>query len=786
MSTPIFLELSDEDGQQTIDYTNGLLRFTQKVSLKSLEHILADAHGTLSDYHIVIELNNTANSQSATIRNLIITYPEVSFIFKSGTKNWLNLLFEFEESIAIDSFKDEENINLMSKVCEILSSTDDSGSVIDENSSFLKENRERINTVPSQKEDYSPFNKLIDRVNKGNSAAFESCINMVKAIREDLELISNVCGVLSSNTNEESRCFIETSKEQLGRICGCSEYLPFKELCDKISTGNVDFSLELDKCQQMLEQKQEEVDLMGAVCEIFMPLHDQVDITQNYISIVKSRSAVLAELRAFMKGKGELADNVYWNRLYQPFKKLVDCAEKGYSDELSLCKKWICALCVNTSMHAFTEDYHVLAERENLFDASNLRYAVKLFVFNEKKVKQNNAHVLESRAHNIAYVVDEESAQCRQLSYCLYANGMRAFPVSTKKLLLYASKQWKGQHDKIILRDFDLQFKDEDQGRNITREHGYCETDFIRGYKYNSTTKKWENLISETYCSFDDCAISCDYNPYWHKEDLKYTYCVSQGYSGLDIVDSNKCDGWKISDDKRRLKVPGAKKPVSGIYKELTENISPIKKCFLHKFQDTDIDLKRINREHSTPLGLYDIALNIFRRAECYLHEHNYVKAAVLSQEAIEILNGYHTSLFLQAYHIHAQAENAIAMNMLGCDESSIAEDCQMRVDIIRHDINRMLRNTTFDSKNILNQIYADCRQYCHEKEHFQSEEVFIDAMAKLNDGIDSKSPSLFMKDAKEKLKSPKKLLSNVKNIVTMWCTDTINTIIEYGEDNKE
>lgn len=431
---------------------------------------------------------------------------------------------------------------------------------------------------------------------------------------------------------------------------------------------------------------------------------------------------------------------------------------QDFTSELNELKFLIDVLSVNIAFHSIEktsiEKLKEISDRENLFDASNLRYAVKQFIFNEKKVKQNNAHVLESRANNIAYVIDEESVQCRQLSYCLYANGMRAFPVSTKTLLTYASKQWKGQHDKIILRDFDLQFKDEDQGGNITREHGYCETDFIRGYKYNSTTKRWENLISETYCPFDDCAISCDYNPYWHKEDLKYTYCVSQGYSGLDIVDSNKCDGWKISDDKRRLKVPGVEKPVSGIYKELTENIFPIKERFLHKFQDTDIDLKRINREHSTPLGLYDIALNIFRRAECYLHEHNFVKAAVLSQEAIEILNGYHTSLFLQAYHIHALAENAIAMNMLGCDETSMAEDCKIRIDIIRHDVSRMLRYTTFDSKNILNQIYADCRQYCHEKEHFQSEEVFIDAMAKLNDGLDIIGPILnFLKKITSRLK---------------------------------
>lgn len=731
MSMPIFLELSDENGQKTIDYTNGLLCYNQKVSLKSLEHILADAHGTLSDYHIVIELKNMANSQSAAIRNLIITYPEVSFIFKSSIKNWLNLLFEFEEPIDIDSFKDVEDINLMSRVCEILSSTDDSGSVIDENSSFLKENRERITIISSQKKIYSPFNKLIDRVNTGDSAALEDCINMVKEIRADLKLISHVCGVLSSNTNEESRCFIETSKEQVGRICGCSEYLPFKELCDKISTGNVDFSLELDKCQQMLEQKQEEVDLMGEVCEIFMPLHDQVDITQNYVSIIKSRIAVLAELRAFMKKKGQQADDVYWNRLYPPFKDLVDCAEKGYSDELSLCKKWICALCVNTSMHAFTEDYHVLAERENLFDASNLRYAVKQFIFNEKRVKLNNAHVLDSRAKNIAYVVDEESEQCRQLSYCMYANGMRALPVNTQSLLLHAATLWRKQTNKIILRDFDLQFRDE-KGE---RTDGYNEVDYIRGFNFNTKEKKWYSLISN--CAFDNCSTT-NCNTYWREADLPYTYCVSQGYNQLNISGNDRAHTWEISKDRSHLNVPGLKKPVSGIYKELTENIEPIRERYKHKFEDSDIDLTRFNRSHSLPLGLYDIALNIVKRAGHYLEELKFIRAAVLSQEAIEILNGYHTSLFLQAYHIHAQAENAIAMNMLGCDESSIAEDCKMRVEIIRHDINRMLRITTFDSKNILNQIYADCRQYCHEKEHFKSEEVFIDAMAKLNDGLDA------------------------------------------------
>lgn len=531
---------------------------------------------------------------------------------------------------------------------------------------------------------------------------------------EDIALMTEICNLLVDPSNKSKSRYQAYEKEHSKAIDALKRKDSlFEDLINRVNNG---FYAEFQKCQSRLKKEDSSYKIKVRILKLLAP--EEFNI------------------KRWMEFKFEHRREI--SSLPQFYHQLIKVVENGHEEELRLCELHLSIMRSDKSFHYFNGNREQLAElldRENLFDASNLRFAVKQYIFNEKKVKSNNAHILDSRAKHIAYVVDEESVQCRQLSYCLYANGMRAFPVSTKTLLTYASKQWKGQHDKIILRDFDLQFKDEDQGGNITREHGYCETDFIRGYKYNSTTKRWENLISETYCSFDDCAISCDYNPYWHKEDLKYTYCISQGYSGLVIVNSNRCDGWNISDDKKSLKVPGVKKPVSGIYKELTEYISPIKKCFLHKFQDTDIDLKRINREHSTPLGLYDIALNIFRRAECYLNEQKFVKAAVLSQEAIEILNGYHTSLFLQAYHVHALAENAIAMNMLGCDETSMAEDCKIRIDIVRQNISRMLRHTTFESKNILNQIYADCRQYCHEKEHFQSEEVFIDAMAKLNDG---------------------------------------------------
>ena len=38
-------------------------------------------------------------------------------------------------------------------------------------------------------------------------------------------------------------------------------------------------------------------------------------------------------------------------------------------------------------------------------------------------------------------------------------------------------------------------------------------------------------------------------------------------------------------------------------------------------------------------------------------------------------------------------------------------------------------------ASNTLNQIYSDCRKVCREKEHFDSESIFIGAMARLNEG---------------------------------------------------
>ena len=129
-----------------------------------------------------------------------------------------------------------------------------------------------------------------------------------------------------------------------------------------------------------------------------------------------------------------------------------------------------------------------------------------------------------------------------------------------------------------------------------------------------------------------------------------------------------------------------------------------------------------------------------------YYEDKRYIHAAVLAQETIEVLNGFHEALLLKAYHILAVSENAIAMNTIGGDEEALKNDAIFRISKIDYEIERILRrpkengNGNEDRRefkyNILNQIFSDCRKICKEKEHFAAEDCFISAMAHVNEGF--------------------------------------------------
>lgn len=406
----------------------------------------------------------------------------------------------------------------------------------------------------------------------------------------------------------------------------------------------------------------------------------------------------------------------------------------------------------------------------NLFDASNLRHECRKRKLKTLKVSSIYSHKQEQRKDSLALVIDEETEQCLLNSYLLSANGFRCFPITSfcqfKRVFDDRTLEYK-----LIVRDFDLQFPDEDSTEYWIRINGETSIslpsatiDLIRGYKYVEN-QGWYDLtsnekieIAEGLHVFD--APSEGYkklcNPYWNGKNNK-TITISQGYKNLEL--SSKLISSPIRDGV--LYLYGISKPLDGIYYPF-KNFPKIRDTY----KDSQLDIKcdfgrtRDNHDHSIALDLYDIANSIIFRSKVYYANNKYILSAILAEDALELLNGYHITLSIQAYHILAISENAIAMNTIGSDEKALEADCFMHVQKIKSDIEWLVKGTDQNKKNILNQIFSDCRLFCKEKEHFESEDVFLEAMAELNEGCqlfpnkDSKSSiNLFIKKHKEFIK---------------------------------
>ena len=169
----------------------------------------------------------------------------------------------------------------------------------------------------------------------------------------------------------------------------------------------------------------------------------------------------------------------------------------------------------------------------------------------------------------------------------------------------------------------------------------------------------------------------------------------------------------------------------------MKNNERPDDYVWLHQIYS--IKTGREDHDHGVPLNVYDMVKEMVDRAKQYYEEKKYTRAAIIAWEAIEVMNGFHEALTLKAYHIYALSDNAIAMNVLGGKDEELTEDTQFRADRIRSDINRLLYRHKENeerrkfAKNVLSQIFNDCRAFCKQKEHYGSEGVFISAIGHLN-----------------------------------------------------
>lgn len=438
--------------------------------------------------------------------------------------------------------------------------------------------------------------------------------------------------------------------------------------------------------------------------------------------------------------------------------------------------------------------YAILRGRSNLFDGSNLRYALKRFEYEKLIVERYNfSLVQDSRANHLAICVEEERVQNRFNSYVLFANGFRVLPVFSSKDLKDINANAPKLNPDLIIRDYDLQFSDVDDKKTpitIQKKETYNihTIDYIRGAKYiKRTDNDWNNthpedseqLIDDKLKYLNKWYVPHDNNEhlYWDKfGNLKEkVFFVSKGVGDRirffpstadyrrereqELSHNNITEAETLGlfvDGISRQIMRGTTKPVSGIYttfrrfetiKERYEQFRIIDKQHFIKKHSNDkeksqqwyIDTSRQNSEHGVPLNFYDMVRNMLDRALKYYNTGKYIRSAIISSEVIEVLNGFHETLVLQAYHVLAISENALAMNAIGGNEEELSLDANFRITKIASEVERLMDREGDDRRklryNTLNQIFSDCRAYCQEKKHFKAENRFISAMAHLNEG---------------------------------------------------
>lgn len=455
--------------------------------------------------------------------------------------------------------------------------------------------------------------------------------------------------------------------------------------------------------------------------------------------------------------------------------------------------------------HIFRNDsdnpfFFLQLDYDNLFDGTNLRAAIKKKQYARLNANQPNfSKIQNSRESHLAMVVDDEQRQSRFNSYALFASGYRVIPVNTARMLMAINSSvhegWKSMTPDIVIRDFDLQFPDAmkstdykvdpyiylkvpswNKDSNTSWSLTWKDTpiplqacydkmiDYIRDYRYYEQPEKNEDHWSIAPLGSE--------NLFWgdiHKKGIP-VFVITNGHDLLKVRkrilecetvnDGGEKEKYTIPMQPKKngwLEVAGLLKPISGLYHpffthfkqkgaSVVETIFSKTRYDLKDYKEYEIDKRRLNHNHGVPVNIYGTVDEMLRRASDYYEKAHYVKSAILAEETIELLNGFHWQMMIRAYQIKAKAENAIAMDVVGADEEKLVLDALLRIEMVKQDIRRMVF-PLFKGKSLKDQIkrrkkerqlleyiYSDCRKACHDNEYFDVEAIYISAMAHLDE----------------------------------------------------
>lgn len=395
------------------------------------------------------------------------------------------------------------------------------------------------------------------------------------------------------------------------------------------------------------------------------------------------------------------------------------------------------------SFNLFSEDKNDLVNefnialkgKNNLFDASFLRTALRTKKL-EKIGFSNNFNNLCNKRKALAYAVDEEKTQNYLISYALFKYGYRVLPISSYCEIDKVHKNQKTNNKpknlSLIIRDWDIQFEDYPQSSDP-------KTDFVNHMRGIFKKEIWES-DKDVWGVFDEIPIfifsrlsnnnsnedepnlvepNKNTDKLWHKELL-------------DSLSKNE------NNVKKKPDLFGISKPLDGLSEIEKILILFNDKNFINQPFDIDTicrkrDKSKDKGSHSVPPDIYHIGEKLLFRAQKYYDDKKFLYSAILAQEAMEILNGLHNDLHLDAIYLKHLSEVSLETEYLGLE--NFKKCAQKRFKEIKSEVLRIGSNTKAIN-NFLSQIFNDIRHIYKEKEQFDAAEEALKEFISVNHSL--------------------------------------------------
>ena len=399
----------------------------------------------------------------------------------------------------------------------------------------------------------------------------------------------------------------------------------------------------------------------------------------------------------------------------------------------------------------------VAAGKSNMFDFSGLRRAIKERILHiDIKATKNNFELLhDSRKTNIALTIDEEDKQAYFNAYALYRYGYSTLPIISNRELKYISdglprrfphfyciRNLRNFSDIIyaynrrkllIVRDYDLQFEDYDY------ENPGTDTLYkLRGYKqirHDDGNYQWEYVKENIWECFTDSTHNVG------KRDPVYfvtQYKKDYGLLSSESIRNNKnkhqplCSlrveaNSELSDKNRKLRLRGLSKPLSGIadllaiiYSSNSGNVNE----FLYSTDQMESFRNNDLSGHAISPKILHISKSLIDRAQAYMDEGLYLTSALLSNEALEILNGFHFLEMLRALYIRTISETLLEVENIGVRDDAI--NVHRKFKEIKALAIRISGEHNTARVNIVNQLAIDLRHLYADKELLESSDACL------------------------------------------------------------